>query len=199
MTPTPGAIPKASEVTMLANLPPAGFKYFFYDTDKNNNLYSIDSNGTVMFVALASQTDCRCCLAESWLAALNEALNDGQITGNEYNTAIALGFNATYTTNTAGTIMTLSVGSFIAPVTSVTMTGAITSTLTMSHTGTAQAGVTIAPINGNPEVIWVSSNAAKATVDQNGLITGVAAGTVTITVYSVSDPTKSSAITITVT
>lgn len=48
---------------------------------------------------------------------------------------------------------------------------------------------------GNPpEVTWSSSNEARATVDQNGIVTGVATGAVTITATSKTDSTVTASV-----
>ena len=51
----------------------------------------------------------------------------------------------------------------------------------------------------NKTVTWVSNNPSVAVVDQNGNVTGVAEGTVTITVISNADPTVTAQIMVTVT
>jgi hypothetical protein len=56
---------------------------------------------------------------------------------------------------------------------------------------TAQLTETVSVSNGAAQTVtWSSSNASVATVDASGLVTGVAAGNVTITATSTVDPTK---------
>lgn len=65
--------------------------------------------------------------------------------------------------------------------------------------GTVNLHATVAPENATSKnVTWESSNTAIATVDENGVVTGVAAGEVTITVKSVADNTKSASCVVTV-
>lgn len=64
---------------------------------------------------------------------------------------------------------------------------------------TVQLTATVAPANAPATVTWTSSDAAKATVDANGLVTAVAAGSATITATSTIDSGKSDTATITVT
>lgn len=66
--------------------------------------------------------------------------------------------------------------------------------------GTLALTATVSPSNAtNANVTWGSSATGTATVDPNtGVVTGVAAGTVTITATSVSDPSVTKSIVITV-
>ena len=64
---------------------------------------------------------------------------------------------------------------------------------------TIQLTATISPANAPQGVDWVSSNDNFATVDPTGLVTAVAAGSVTITATSQTDGTKTDTATITVT
>lgn len=64
----------------------------------------------------------------------------------------------------------------------------VTGTATVATAATTRLTVTTTPAGvitndgtGGSTVTWTSSNPAKATVDQNGLVTGVAAGTTIIT------------------
>ena len=72
-----------------------------------------------------------------------------------------------------------------------------TSTLVGSS---VQLSAQVAPWNvSDKSVIWTSSNESIATVDENGLVTGVAQGTAVITAASKLDPTKTASCTVTVT
>ena len=64
----------------------------------------------------------------------------------------------------------------------VTGTATVTTASTTQLTAvTTPSGVITNDGTGGGTVVWESSNPAKATVDQNGLVTGVAAGTTIIT------------------
>jgi uncharacterized protein YjdB len=82
---------------------------------------------------------------------------------------------------------------------------AVTAVITTPATATVAVGnVTnldsaVTPAAANQAVLWTSATPATATVNANGRVTGVAAGTVVITATSVSDPTKSDTTTVTVT
>ena len=65
---------------------------------------------------------------------------------------------------------------------------------------TVQLDAQIAPWNASDRaVIWSSSDAGIATVDAEGLVTGISAGTAVITATSRLDPSKSASCTVTVT
>ena len=74
-------------------------------------------------------------------------------------------------------------------------------TVSLSAGATAQLTATVAPTNAtNKAVSWTTSNAAVATVDASGLVTGVGAGTATITATTQSGgKTATSAVTVTAT
>ena len=78
----------------------------------------------------------------------------------------------------------VSVSASIIPVESVSITKG-TYTVDAGSTLSAPLTVTILPADAtNKSVIWSSSNESVATVDQNGNVKGIAAGTVTITATS---------------
>ncbi|WP_169513390.1 Ig-like domain-containing protein [Flexithrix dorotheae] len=73
-------------------------------------------------------------------------------------------------------------GSSSTPVTGISVTPA---SVTIDEGQTSQLTATIAPSNASDQsVVWSTSNAAIATVDNNGLVTAVAAGSATITATS---------------
>lgn len=81
-------------------------------------------------------------------------------------------------------------------VTGVTVTGGGST----ANGGTRQLTATTAPAEAqDTRVIWTSADAAKVSVDENGLCTVLvaAAGAVVITATSVDDPTKSGTATVT--
>ena len=83
----------------------------------------------------------------------------------------------------------------VTPVTAVTLD---LSSLVLNPGNSKQLKATISPINAsNINVSWSSSNATIATVDANGLVTGIAAGTATITVTT-QDGSKTAVSAITV-
>ena len=88
----------------------------------------------------------------------------------------------------------------------VTVTKPTPNTITVSPASasiekgkTTQLTSTITPNNANASVSWSSSDETIATVNQNGLVTGVAVGSATITATSTEDSTLIDTATITVT
>ncbi|MFA5044307.1 MAG: Ig-like domain-containing protein [Paludibacter sp.] len=81
---------------------------------------------------------------------------------------------------------------------SVTRVAVLPTIATINPGSTQQLSAIVSPSNAtNKNVSWVSNNTSIATVDANGLVTGVAAGTATITVRTIDgDFTATSAVTI---
>lgn len=73
------------------------------------------------------------------------------------------------------------------PVVSVTVSPG---TATIDIGNTTNLVAVVAPMLASQAVTWSSATPATATVSASGVVTGVAAGTVTITATSVADPTK---------
>ena len=76
---------------------------------------------------------------------------------------------------------------------------ALNKTSTSFYIGSTETlTATVYPLKTNQAVTWASSNAAVATVDANGIVTGVAVGTATITAASQDDPSINATCTVTV-
>ena len=117
-----------------------------------------------------------------------------------YKFTFALAKEGSYTAkiNTGTEVITLGFvveSGTIVPVTGVSL-DKTSLTLTTGKSGTLTA--TVAPANAsNKAVTWASDNTSVATVDQNGKVTAVSAGTATITVTTV-DGSKTATCTVTV-
>lgn len=97
----------------------------------------------------------------------------------------------------AQAVVTANVAIGSAGITGITL-NATTMSIVKGNTETLIA--TVQPVSGtNSAVTYTSSDPAKATVDEDGVVTGKAAGEATITVASVADPTKTATCTVTVT
>jgi hypothetical protein len=135
--------------------------------------------------------------------ATNQAIvwsSSNSAVANVSGTGLVTGIGAGSTTITATTVD----GSKIAT-TAITVTIAVTgvsvspNTSSITTGSTQQLTATVAPANAtNKSVVWSSSNSAVATVSSTGLVTGVGAGSTTITVTTV-DGSKIASTGITVT
>lgn len=93
-------------------------------------------------------------------------------------------------------------GAYTLSVTPITPGSNISITLPANLGLTAGQQQTLTPVitgTSNTAVSWTSSTPTVATVDPNGVVRAVTAGTSTITVRSVADPTKSASTLVTVT
>ncbi len=84
------------------------------------------------------------------------------------------------------------------PKTAVTSVTIDPATASINVGGTEQLSATVAPGGASQAVTWHSSDLLVATVNSAGLVTGVGAGTATITAFSVADGTKTDTAAITV-
>ena len=85
-------------------------------------------------------------------------------------------------------------------VTGIDVTGITADDVTVINGQTATISYTVAPANASdPSVTFTSADPAIATVDTDGVVTGVAVGTTTITIASVSNPDVTAEINVTVT
>ena len=85
-------------------------------------------------------------------------------------------------------------------VTGIDVTGITAEDVTVVNGETATISYTVAPTNAsNQNVTFTSADETIATVDADGVVTGVAVGTTTITIASVSNPEVTAEINVTVT
>ncbi len=94
---------------------------------------------------------------------------------------------------TKSDVVTITVGSFT--VTSVTITAPSTS---VQVGGTLQLSASVSPPSAPQSVFWSSSDSSVATIDATGKVTGVKAGSVTITAKSAANINVTDSVTITV-
>ncbi len=111
-------------------------------------------------------------------------------------TAIAAGSATVTVTATSNPTITTSVTITVSDEAEIPVTGITVAQEDPSdNDAIRQLIATVLPTNAsNTNVTWSSEDTSIATVDANGLLTGVAAGTVTITATSVSDPEISGSI-----
>jgi len=107
------------------------------------------------------------------------------VSGSGLVTGVGPGGPVTITATSEGQSGTATINVALAPVASVTVAP---STASIAITGTVQLTATPKDANGNPltgrAISWSSSDNTIATVNGSGLVTGVAAGSVTITATS---------------
>lgn len=190
---------------------PAGEVTLFIDTENNNILSYITEDGTVRIYnyGAAGQADleecCSCIIAKRWMDSVTCALNSGTLNATEFGTIINAGLAVTSTETvdpTSGAkTCTVNVGPKQPNPVAVTEIDVTTASgpATVSIGLTNQLVATVVPSGAtNQNVIWISGNPAKATVNASGLVTGVSSGTVTIYAYSQSNPSVFGSITLTV-
>lgn len=122
-------------------------------------------------------------------------LSSKDYTVSGFDTAAAGTKNITVTSGTLSDTYQITVAA-------VTATGITVSPSSLSLTtgGTAKVTASLIPSTTTEKgITWSSSNAGAASVDSNGTVTAVAAGTATITAVSVSNPSKQAVCTVTVT
>ena len=118
-------------------------------------------------------------------------VNNGVVTG------IAAGTATITATTEGGKSATCTVTVTVVAVTGVSLNQ---SSVNLQIGGTAMLSATVSPNNAsNKNLTWSSNNSAVAMVDQNGLVSAVAAGSATITVASEADPSKTATCAVTVT
>jgi uncharacterized protein YjdB len=137
----------------------------------------IDINGTqrMTVTVLPSNATNKNVTWSSSNSTIASVSTNGLVTGvaNGSATITATTQDGNYTATSAITVATI-------PVTSVIVSP---TTATISLNKTRQLTATILPANAsNKTVIWSSGNASIATINANGLVTGVAVGSTTITV-----------------
>lgn len=188
---------------------PAGEVTLFIDTENNNILSYIDQNGIIKIYNGGNPSEleecCSCEIAKKWMGAITCALKNGTLSATEYGTLTNAGLSVTSTEtinpDTGAKTCTVEIGpKAVNPiaVTSIVVTVAPPGgELVVS--GTSQMAAAILPVNAtNQNLIWVSGNPARATVNASGLVTGISTGTVIIYAYSQSNPTVFGSITLTV-
>lgn len=180
---TPGSIPT----------PPIGEATLFINTDDNNILYVKFDSGS--FLPYSSENMAECCsceISKKFAEDIACALKSGMLTADQFTNLVNIGFRvvATETNDGNGTkTCTVEMGPQapnVAPVSLIIIPDVTAKT----HPSTQQYYPQFTPINTtNQGVVWISSNVAAATIDQNGLLTTVAPGVTTIYAYSQEDGT----------
>lgn len=175
--------------------PAAGYVTLFINTEANNQLYAKFSDGSVEPYS-SSSSESASGIASSWLDGAVCALKKGTITAAQYQDIINAGLTIQTITDADGNT-TLNIGSRTGTLVSITLND---DSVSIAALATHQISITWDPTNfSNKSVEYVSSDVTKATVSSTGLVTGVAAGTSTISVIPLADPSKTKTVLVTVT
>ena len=183
--------------------PPAGQVTLFLNTLNNNILSYKDENGDV-FIYSAGNGDevmdcCACDIAKDLIGKIGCSLKDGIIDAAAFQAIVNAGISVVGNSPNDGNgnkTCNISISASNVPVTGVSVVPTVINPLAVL--GQAVAVATITPANAsNQTKIWSSDNVAVATVDQNGVITGVSAGLAIITVTT-ADGLFTATVTVTV-
>lgn len=181
--------------------PAAGTVELFMDSTNNNHLSYMNSSRVITDLEEGSENeDCACDIQTQFWSTLSCALNNGMITGDQFQAAVNAGFNTTASTvtdNAGNSTSTINSGVILIPPVSVVISPNPIPMSVLAATP-QQLSAAVLPASANQAVVWVSSDVTKATVDSTGLVTAVGIGTVVIYAYSVSDLSVSSSVSITI-
>jgi hypothetical protein len=166
--------------------PPAGEVTRFFNTDYTPaRLYYKDENGDVfVWPETAEDADCCACeIAKNLAEKMACSLASGMITATEYQAMITLGAQVSAVENTdvdGNKTCTVSISPSFVAATALSTNPSVINPLAVGSQNVIIP--TVLPVNATfKQVVWTSSNPTIATVDSNGVVTGVAAGTCTIT------------------
>lgn len=164
--------------------PPPGYRTLFFNALDNNILYYKDDQGNIApYTGNISEEDCCCGIAKELMDKIGCALSQGVITATDFMNIIngGISINGSSTDDGNGNkTCEMNISGLNIPVTGVSVAPASVNPLAVAAQAVAVA--TVAPANAsNRNVIWSSSNVTVATVNSNGIITGVAPGNATIT------------------
>lgn len=169
----------------------AGKVTLFINTEDDNILSYIDENGVIKRYNAGDARIAECCscdIAKQWAEKVTCALNSGMITADAFGTLMATGMTVTSTDEEdedGKRTCTVSISQNVVNPLSIDI---VEATLAVAADATGQLTKAILPATAPQGIVWVSSDVTKATVSQTGLVTGIAAGTATITAYSAANP-----------
>lgn len=169
--------------------PAAGTVELFMDSTNNNHLSYMNSSRVVTdlqeTVADSDEECCACDLEKQFWSTVSCALNSGMMSADQFQTIVNTGFNVSsqeVTDNLGNKSCSVQAGGAVVSVSSVEITSGAPDILVGA---THQITTTVLPANAtNKNLIYISSDVTKATVNSTGLVTGIAVGTATVYVYS---------------
>lgn len=172
--------------------PPSGERTLFVNSDNGLLTWKYD-DGTLHIFSEGDADCCACVISKDYADGILCALKSGIIAPSDFNALIQLGFtvNATETTDpdTGNKVCNVTLGANASSVIAPVSLAIIPAVETFSHTASQQYYRVFTPANTtNQAVNWFSSDPTKGTISSSGLVTGVAAGTITIYAYSQANP-----------
>lgn len=171
--------------------PPAGQVTEFFDTTTLPAVHSyMDENRDVFpfpYSSGAQAADACVEIAKDLVDDIGCAVKSGVILMSELNTFVKTGLKVSCAATDDGagnTTSSVTIENLTVPVASITV---LPTTINPLAVGASALIVpTILPANAsNKNVFWTTSNAAKATISSTGIVTGIAAGSATITATTI--------------
>lgn len=171
--------------------PPAGEATLFINISDNNILYVKFDTGAYLPYSSENMAECCSCeISKKYAEDIACALKSGMLSASDFTNLVNIGFKviATETNDGNGTkTCTVEMGPQTANIPPVSLI-VIPDVTAITHPNTQQYYPQFTPLNTtNQSVVWISSNVAAGTIDQDGLFTTVAAGATTVYAYSVED------------
>lgn len=174
--------------------PPAGERTLFVNSDNGFLTWKYDDGTLHLFSETTGDAECCACLiSQNYSEGLICALKKGTLSASDFNALISLGFtvNVNETDDGEGNkTCSVTMGTNASAVVNPVSIAIIPNVSSFSHLSTQQYYAQFTPSNTtNQAVNWISSDPTKATVNTSGLVTGVAAGTITLYAYSQANNT----------
>ena len=160
---------------------------------------TLDPNGTQQLTATVDATPASADKTVTWTSSapgIATVSESGLVTAVAQGTATITATSNLDNTKSGTCSVTVNAPAAPIPVTAISIKSS--ATLGIGESETLAITYTPADANQGKAVTWTSANSSIATVDANGKMTGVAAGTTTVTATSTTDPNIKSSCTVTI-
>jgi len=160
---------------------------------------TLDPNGTQQLTATVHATIASADMTVTWTSSapgIATVSESGLVTAVAQGTATITATSNLDNTKSGTCSVTVNAPAAPIPVTAISIKSS--TTLGIGESETLAITYTPADANQGKAVTWTSANSSIATVDANGKVTGVAAGTTTVTATSTTDPNIKSSCTVTI-
>lgn len=171
------SLPNPTVATTTARIKVKGTGNIFFNINSNN--FTVNPGGTTAPIT-GTLTLCT-----GSTTTLSNATTGGTWTSSTPAVATVGSLTGIVTGLTAGTT-TITYNASTGNVTAVVTVNTLPTPAAITGSGSVCIGLTTALSSGTPGGVWSSSNTARATVNTSGVVSGISAGTVTIT-YSVTN------------